>query len=142
MIKVNENKETSIKIIKHYIKDLSFENPQSINDNNSLNNNDCNLFQNLSFTYLSYKNNFFSVVMKYNCEGSSKKNGNKLFVLELEYFGFFKINDNQTYDQADLTKRGGKLILPFVRSIIKNVTDMGGSKPIYIQDVDFDLIKG
>ena len=71
----------------------------------------------------------------------------KYLILELHKFNTF--NDvwsvkyfNQTYDQADLTKRGGKLILPFVRSIIKNVTDMGGSKPIYIQDVDFDLIKG
>ena len=34
MIKVNENKKPSVKLIKHYIKDLSFENPQSINENN------------------------------------------------------------------------------------------------------------
>ena len=27
MIKVNENKKPSVKLIKHYIKDLSFENP-------------------------------------------------------------------------------------------------------------------
>ena len=38
MIKVNENKKPSVKLIKHYIKDLSFENPQSINENNLENN--------------------------------------------------------------------------------------------------------
>ena len=142
MIKVNKNRKTSIDIIRHFIKDLSFENPQSINENNSVNNNDINFSQNMSFIYLPYKNNFFGVIMKCACEGSSKKNKSKLFVLELDYFGFFKITDNQTYNQADLTKIGGRLILPFVRSIIKDITNKGGSLSIDIPEVDFDLIKG
>ena len=90
MIKVNENRETGIKLIRHYIKDLSFENPQSINDNNSANNDNSNFYQNMNLVFLPYKNNFFSVIMKCACEGSSKENKSKLFVLELEYFGFFK----------------------------------------------------
>ena len=142
MIKVNENKKPSLKIIKHYIKDLSFENPQSLNDNNLENNSNNNFKQNISFIHAPYENNLFSVVMKYTCECTSKKNGNILFVLELDYFGFFKINDNKTYNQIDLTKQGGKLILPFVNSIIKDITNKGGSVPISIQDVDFDLIQG
>lgn len=141
MIKVNENIETSIKIIKHYIKDLSFENPQSINENNSINNSNCNLSQNIRFVYLPYKNNFFGIIMKCACDGSSKKNNSKLFVLELDYFGFFKITGNQTYTQEELTKIGGQLILPFVRSIIKDITNKGGSLSIDIPEVDFDLIK-
>ena len=141
MIKVNKNKENDIKIVKHYIKDLSFENPQSINNNNSINNGDNNFSQNMSFIYLPYKNNFFGIIMKCACECSSKKNDNKLFVLELDYFGFFKITNNQTYNEADLTKIGGRLILPFVRSIIKDITNKGGSLSIDIPEVDFDLIK-
>jgi len=142
MIKVNENREANIKIIKHYIKDLSFENPQSINENNTVNIDNSNFSQNMSFIYSPYKNNFFGIVMKCACESSLKKNGSKLFVLELDYFGFFKITDNQTYNQADLTKIGGRLILPFVRSIIKDITNKGGSLSIDIPEVDFDLIKG
>ena len=42
MKKVNENAEPDIKIIKHYIRDLSFENPQSLNDNNAENNKNKN----------------------------------------------------------------------------------------------------
>ena len=141
MIKVNENKKPSVKIIKHYIKDLSFENPQSINENNLENNNNNNLSQNMSFIHSSYENNFFSVVIKFACECSSKQNGNKLFILELDYFGFFKIIDSKTYSQTALTKKGARLILPFVKSIIKDITNKGGSTPISIEKVDFDLIK-
>ncbi len=141
MINVNENKEYSIEIIKHYIKDLSFENPQSIQENNLENNKNSNISQNMSFVQTSFKNNFFSVVVKYSCECSSKKSGNKLLVLELDYFGFFKILNNKTYNQADLTKAGAKLILPFVRSIIEDITNKGGSIKITLEDVDFNLVK-
>ena len=37
MSNVNVNKSDSIKLIKNYIHDLSFENPQNINENNSVN---------------------------------------------------------------------------------------------------------
>ena len=141
MINVNENKEYSIEIIKHYIKDLSFENPQSIQENNLENNKDSNISQNMSFVQTSFTNNFFSVVMKYSCECSSKKSGNKLLVLELDYLGFFKILNNKTYNQADLTKEGAKLILPFVRSIIEDISNKGGSIKITLEDVDFNLVK-
>mgnify|MGYP001160204107 CR=1 FL=1 len=141
MIKVNENKKSDIKLVKHYIKDLSFENPQTLNENNSENNNNNNFSQNVSFIHSPYKNNFFSVVVKYACECSSKKNGKPLFVLELDYFGFFKITNNNTHNQIDLTKEGGELILPFMNSIIKDITKKGGSVPISIQEIDFDLNK-
>ena len=42
MNKVNVNKDDSIKIVRNFIKDLSFENPQNINENNSFNNNNNN----------------------------------------------------------------------------------------------------
>ena len=139
MTKVNGNEKPNIKIIKHYIKDLSFENPQNINENNSENNN--NIVQNMSFIQTSFKNNFFSLIMKYSCECSSKQTGNKLLVLELDYFGFFKILNNKTSNQADLAKEAAKLMLPFVKSIIKYVTNKGGNIIISIENVDFELIK-
>ena len=41
MENVNENKSDKVKLIRHYIKDLSFENPQDISQYNSqINNNE------------------------------------------------------------------------------------------------------
>ena len=139
MNNVNENEEFDVKVIKHYIKDLSFENPQSIQENNLENNENCNISQNMSFVHTPFKNNFFSIIVKYNCECSSKKTGDKFLVLELDYFGFFKILNNSS-NKANLTKEGVKLILPYVKSIIEDITNRGGSIKITLKDVDLDLI--
>ena len=140
MTNVNENENFGIEVIKHYIKDLSFENPQSIQENNLENNKNCNFSHNMSFVHTSFKNNFFSIIVKYCCECSSKKTGDKLLVLELDYFGFFKILNNSS-NKANLTKEGAKLILPYIKSIIENITDKGGSIKISLEDVDLNLIE-
>ncbi len=140
MTNVNGNEGLDIEVIKHYVKDLSFENPQSIQENNLENNKNCNISQNMSFIHTPFKNNFFSIIVKYSCDCSSKKTGNKLLILELDYFGFFKILNN-TSNKANLTKAGAKLILPFVKSLIENITDKGGSIKISLEDVDLELIK-
>ena len=140
MTNVNGNEGLDIEVIKHYIKDLSYENPQSIQENNLENNKNCNISQNMSFVYTPFKNNFFSIIVKYSCDCSSKNTGNKLLILELDYFGFFKILNNSS-NKANLTKAGARLILPYVKSIIENITDKGGSIKISLEDVDLDLIK-
>ncbi len=140
MTNVNENENFGIEVIKHYIKDLSFENPQSIQENNLENNKNCSISQNMSFVHTPFKNNFFSIIVKYSCDCFSKKTGNKLLILELDYFGFFKILNNSS-NKANLTKEGAKLILPYVKSIIENITNKGGSIKITLEDVDLDLIK-
>ena len=140
MTNVNGNEGLDIEVIKHYVKDLSFENPQSIQENNLENNKNCNISQNLSFVHTPFKNNFFSIIVKYSCDCSSKRTGNKLLILELDYFGFFKILNNSS-NKANLTKAGARLILPYVKSIIENITDKGGSIKISLEDVDLELIK-
>ena len=140
MTNVNVNDEFNIEVIKHYIKDLSFENPQSIQENNWENNKNCNISQDMSFVHTPFKNNFFSITVKYSCDCSSKKTGEKLLVLELDYFGFFKIVSKSS-NKANLTKEGAKLILPYVKSIIEYITNRGGSIKITLKDVDLDLIK-
>ncbi len=140
MTNVNENEHFNIEVIKHYIKDLSFENPQSIQENNLENNKNCNISQNMSFVHTPRENNLFSIIVKYSCDCSSKKTGNKILVLELDYFGLFKIVNNSS-NKSGLTKEGAKLILPYVKSIIEDITNKGGSIKITLKDVDLDLIK-
>ena len=141
MKKVNENAKADIKIIKHYIRDLSFENPQSLNENNADNNNNNNISENMSFVHEPLKNNFFGITMKYSCECLSTKIEKKLFVLELDYFGLFKLVSNKSYNQADLTKIGAKLIFPFVKLIVEDISNKGGSVQISLKNIDFELVK-
>ena len=79
--------------------------------------------------------------MKYSCECLSKKIEKKLFVLELDYFGLFKLVSNKSYNQADLTRMGAKLIFPFVKSIVEDISNKGGSVQVSLKDIDFELVK-
>ena len=141
MNNVNGNKENNIKLIKNFIKDLSFENPQNINENNSVNNNNNNLEIFVNAIFKPYDNNFFSLNIKYSLDCSSKKNKMKLFNLELDYFGFFEILENKKHDQKLLTEFGIKLLFPYMKEIIEDITRKGGSVPILLNEIDFDLIK-
>ena len=141
MKKVNENAESDIKIIKHYIRDLSFENPQSLNENNASNNNNNSISENMSFIHEPFEKNFFGITLKYSCECLSTKIERKLFILELEYFGLFKLVNNKSYNQAELTKKGTKLIFPFVKSIVEDISNRGGSISISLKNIDFELVQ-
>ena len=141
MSDVNKNKFAKVKLIKHFIKDLSFENPQDINHNNAQNNNNNNLDINMNVVHQIYKDNFFSLILKYSFDCSSKKNNAKLFNLELDYFGFFKILEDPNNDQKSITEEGLKLIYPFAKNIIEDLTQKGGSVPITLNSEDFVLRK-
>ena len=139
MSNVNVNKNNSIKIIKNFIQDLSFENPQNINENNSVNNNNNDIDVNMNVVYKPYNNNFFSLNLKITIDCSSKKNKRKLFNLELDYFGFFEILETKDHNQKLLTENGIELLFPFAKEIIEDITRKGGSVPILLNEVKFNL---
>ena len=141
MNNVNVNKTDTVKLIKSFIKDLSFENPQNINEHNSINNNNNNININTNVLFKPYKNNFFSLNVIYNLDCSSKQIKKKLFNLELEYFGFFEILENKNLDKKFLTESGIKLLFPYIKEIIEYITQKGGSMPILLNEIDFDLKK-
>ena len=141
MSNVNVNKNKSIKIVKSFIQDLSFENPQNINENNSVNNNNNDININMNVVYKPYNNNFFSLNLKYALDCSSKKNKKKLFNLELDYFGFFENLETINHDQKLLTEKGIELLFPFAKEIIEDITRKGGSVPILFNEVQFNLKK-
>ena len=138
MKNVNENKSNKVKLIQHYIKDLSFENPQDISQYNSdINNNQ--ISTNMNVVYEPYNNNFFSLIIKISFDCTTKEN-NKLCHLELDYFGFFK-NLNENFEKKSLSEYGLKLIFPFAKEIVEVITHKGGSIPISLNDSDFNLIE-
>ena len=135
------SKDDSIKIIKNFIQDLSFENPQNINENNSANNNNNEIDVNMNVVYKPYDNNFFSLNLKYTLDCSSKNSKKKLFNLELDYFGFFEIYEKNNDNHKLMTEKGINLLFPFVKEIIEDITRKGGSVPILLNDVNFNLKK-
>ena len=138
MTKVNEFLRPQLKILNQYIKDLSYENPQSINQIQS-NNIASDVTLDMNAFYKSFDNDCFGITLKIICYSIFEKN--KLFHLELDYYGFFKILNNINFEEDILTNEAVRLIFPFARSIVANLTQNGGSLPILLDNVDFNLIK-
>ena len=92
----------------------------------------------MNVIYKPYNKNFFSLNLKYTLDCSSK-NKIKLFNLELDYFGFFEILGENNHNQKLLTEKGVKLLFPFVKELINDITRKGGSVPILLNEVDFSF---
>ena len=138
MTNVNEFPRPQLNILNQYIKDLSYENFQSTKLIKSAKiTSDVSLDMNAFFQ--SYENDCIGVTLKIICSSTFEKQ--KIFHLELDYFGFFKIINNLNFEENILTNEAARLIFPFARSIIANLTQNGGSIPILMDNVDFNLMK-
>ena len=140
MIKVNNEDTPHVKVLNQYIKDLSYENFQKKNINNlSIVENDTSV--DINVIYKPYDKEFFGVIIKIliNCKTKEKKS--IISHLELDYFGFFKTENIETFSRDKLSSEGAKIIFPFARSIIASITQNGGNIPIYLDNPDFNLIK-
>ena len=82
--------------------------------------------------------NQFEVITKFKVTSKNKVNGEVLFLLELEYGGAFLI-EGVTEDQMHpmLLIECPRLLFPFVRRIISDVTRDGGFPPLNVDTVDF-----
>ncbi|MDP3197378.1 protein-export chaperone SecB [Tabrizicola sp.] len=82
--------------------------------------------------------NQYEVITKFKVTSKNKVNGDVLFMLELEYGGTFHI-EGVTDEQIHpfLLIECPRLLFPFVRRIISDVTRDGGFPPLNVDTVDF-----
>ena len=80
----------------------------------------------------------FDVLTKFKVTSKNKVNGENLFLLELEYGGTFHI-EGVPEEQLHpfLLIECPRLLFPFVRRIISDVTRDGGFPPLNVDNVDF-----
>jgi preprotein translocase subunit SecB len=82
--------------------------------------------------------NNYEVITKFKVTSKNKVNDDVLFMLELEYGGTFHIEgvaDDQIH--PFLLIECPRLLFPFVRRIISDVTRDGGFPPLNVDTVDF-----
>ncbi|WP_413717903.1 protein-export chaperone SecB [Silicimonas sp. MF1-12-2] len=82
--------------------------------------------------------NQYEVVSKFNVTSKNKGSDTVLFVLELEYAGLFQI-DNVPNEQLHpfLLIECPRMLFPFVRRIVSDVTRDGGFPPLNLDNIDF-----
>ena len=137
-IKLQElSSETTI--VKHYIKDLSFENLYDLN-NQGFKKDEVKISNTIRVVFQAYNDNNFSVLFKYSCDCLFVKNEKRVFILEIDYFGLFKKNNMSNYSNDDLAKAGCIILYPILKPIVEYIAQNGASINITLTEPDLNLI--
>jgi preprotein translocase subunit SecB len=124
----------SMTVEAQYIKDMSFENPKAPFSLRADIRPDIEIAVDVRAERMA--DNVFEVILLLNVNGVHE--GEKVFIVELSYAGVFRF-ENVRPDQAEyvLMVECARLLFPFARQIIGQVTADGGYPPLHIQPIDF-----
>ncbi len=127
-----------MQVLAQYVRDMSFEN---IVAQKGLNTGEVQPDIQVAVSLDARKrqaDHQYDVVTKFKVTSKNKVNGDTLFLMELEYGGTFHV-EGVPEDQLHpfLMIECPRLLFPFVRRIISDVTRDGGFPPLNIDNVDF-----
>ena len=126
-----------ITIHAQYIKDLSFENPSPIASFTNENNVQPSISVGIQAKAENLGGRNFEVILDIRIDATREKA--PLFVTELSYAGIVTLAD--TVEEADagplLMIEAPRLLFPFARNILADVTRDGGFPPLMLVPVDF-----
>ena len=129
--------QPSMNILAQFIRDMSFANILSQKGASGDVQPDVQVKVNMDAKKRQAENQY-EVIVKLNVESLSKTNQAPLFVLELEYGGIFQVSGVQE-DQLHpyLLIECPRMLFPFMRRIVSDVTRDGGFPPLNLEYIDF-----
>lgn len=129
--------QPSMNILAQYIRDMSFENELAKKGVVGEVAPEVKVQVNLDAKKRSAENQY-EVAIKLNVDSKSKNGGEPLFVLELEYGGVFQVTgvpDDQLH--PFLLIECPRMLFPFIRRVVSDVTRDGGFPPLNLENIDF-----
>jgi preprotein translocase subunit SecB len=132
-----EQKPLKMQILAQYIRDMSFENILAQKGISGEAQPEVSVQVNIDAKKRPIENQF-EVIIKTEISSKTKDKGEPMFVIELEYAGIFHI-ENLPEDQLHpyLMIECPRMIFPFLRRIISDVTRDGGFPPLNLDSMDF-----
>ena len=125
-----------IELLAQYIKDLSFETPHSPQIFQDLRESPPDIPVEIECETEELKENQHEVTLKIHIEATIGKK--TVFILELAYAGVIKLgNLPKEHIKPMLLIETPRLLFPFARKIVSDVTVQGGFPPLMLQIVDF-----
>ena len=124
-------------ILAQYVRDLSFENILAQKGVDGELNPEIQVNVNIDAKKRTTDKQF-DVIIKLRVDSKSSNTNNILFVLELDYGGIFQI-ENVPDDQLHpyLLIECPRMLFPFLRRIVSDVTRDGGFPPLNLENIDF-----
>ncbi|KIC49784.1 protein-export chaperone SecB [Tateyamaria sp. ANG-S1] len=126
-----------MRVLGQYIRDMSFENIVSQKGAAPDVQPDVQVQVNLDAKKRAQENQYESTI-KLNVTSKAKEGDSVLFVLEIEYVGMFHI-ENVPDEQMHpfLLIECPRMIFPFLRRVVSDVTRDGGFPPLNLENIDF-----
>ena len=122
----------AIRVMSQYIKDLSFENPgATVQEQPNI-----DLAIDVAATPKDQAQSVYEVVLKLKARAGTKETA--LFILEMDYAGLFQAKGFTPESlEPILLIECPRLLFPYARRIISDVSAEGGFPPLRIDPVDF-----
>ena len=130
--------QVKMSVLAQFVRDMSFENVVA---QKGLNGADVQPDVQVAVSLDARKRtteNQYEVLNKFRVTSKNKTNGDTLFLLELEYGGIFHV-EGVPEEQLHpfLLIECPRLLFPFIRRIVSDVTRDGGFPPLNIDTVDY-----
>ncbi|MBT8412647.1 MAG: protein-export chaperone SecB [Octadecabacter sp.] len=127
-----------MQVLGQFVRDMSFENIAAQNSVQSQIQPDIQVQVALDARKRTTEDQF-DVIMKLKIESKTKDDEpQSIFLLELEYGGIFKVeNVQQEQLHPFLLIECPRMLFPFVRRIVSDVTRDGGYPPLNLDTIDF-----
>ena len=129
--------QVKMNVLAQFVRDMSFENILSQKGVSGQVQPDVQVQVNLDAKKRTAENQY-EVVMKLKVDSKSKESGDQLFLLELDYAGVFAV-DGVPNEQLHpfLLIECPRMLFPFVRRIVSDITRDGGFPPLNLETIDF-----
>ena len=129
--------QPQMRVLGQFIRDMSFENIMAQQGGGSDIQPDVQVQVNLDAKKRSSENQYESSI-KLNVSSKDKTGDTTLFVLEIDYVGIFHV-ENVPDDQIHPFQliECPRMIFPFLRRIVSDVTRDGGFPPLNLENIDF-----
>jgi preprotein translocase subunit SecB len=126
-----------MRVLGQYIRDMSFENIMAQKGAPADVQPDVQVQVNLDAKKRTADNQYESAI-KLNVTSKAKGGDTTLFVLEVDYVGIFHI-ENVPDDQLHpfLLIECPRIIFPFLRRVVSDITRDGGFPPLNLETIDF-----
>ncbi|MFP4238418.1 protein-export chaperone SecB [Rhodosalinus sp.] len=124
-------------VLAQYIRDMSFENILVQKGGQAQGQPDVQVRVNLDAKRRQAENQY-EVSIKLTVDSKSKESGTQLFLLEIDYAGVFQIEnvpENQLHPY--LMIECPRMLFPFLRRIVSDVSRDGGYPPLNLENIDF-----
>ena len=127
--------QPALMINAQYVKDLSFEIPGAPGIFTEIQNVQPELQVQVNVNIDKIRDNIHEVALRINVE--AKAQGKVIFIVDCTYAGIFTLNVPEEHVQAVLLIECPRLLFPYARNILSEITRDGSFPPVFLQPIDF-----